>query len=133
MRAPKRKRKMARAIAEPPAGTDLKSVAQQARYTGSPDHKDTSSFAGKPRPRVDATLCDPSLVRNQGQLPRWLRRAIRGGCTGSEWQGGFPKYVWYSRGGTVYEGCLINRGLGEYKGYPLREDERPAGIERCHG
>mgnify|MGYP006915952220 FL=1 len=32
-------------------------------------------------------------------------------------------------GDVVYEGRLINRTLGEYKGYPLASDEWPKGIE----
>ena len=34
--------------------------------------------------------------------------------------------------GTVFEGRLVNRENGEYKGYPLDRDEWPAGIEEFH-
>ena len=38
-------------------------------------------------------------------------------------EAGFPRYVWYKDGGTVFEGRLVNRGSGSYKGYPLGDDE----------
>ena len=62
----------------------------------------------------------------------WLRSAIRRGATGAPWEGGFPRYVWYQEGGTVFEGRLVNREAGSYKGYPLNEDEWPDGIEKIY-
>lgn len=62
------------------------------------------------------------------KLTRWLRKAIRKGATGAPWEGGFPRYVWYKDGNTVYEGRLVNRELGHYKGYPLTSDEWPRKI-----
>ena len=47
-------------------------------------------------------------------------------------EGGFPRYVWYKDGGTIFEGRLVNRGSGSYKGYPLGEDEWPDGIEAIY-
>ena len=44
-------------------------------------------------------------------------------------EAGFPRYVWYKDGGTIFEGRLVNRGIGSYKGYPLGDDEWPDGIE----
>ena len=40
----------------------------------------------------------------------------REGATGAPWEGGFPRYVWYKHGETVFEGRLVNRETGEYKG-----------------
>lgn len=54
------------------------------------------------------------------------------GFTGGPWEGkspGFPRYVWYKDGATVYEGRLVNREMGQYKGYPLEESEWPSGFE----
>ena len=42
---------------------------------------------------------------------------------------GFPRYVWYKDGATVYEGRLVNREMGQYKGYPLEKSEWPSAIE----
>ena len=127
MRAPRRKRPMKREIHVPP-DTDLDSVASRARYTGSPEHKNFPSFAGSPTPRADASLCPPE-IKDQLMLTRWLRASIRRGITGEYWEGGFPRYVWHKQGDTVYEGRLVNRRNGEYKGYPLGRDEWPRGIE----
>ncbi len=62
----------------------------------------------------------------------WLRSAIRRGAVSGPWEGGFPRYVWHREGGTVFEGRLVNRGDGSYKGYPLNEDEWPRGIEELY-
>jgi hypothetical protein len=59
----------------------------------------------------------------------WLREAISKGAVGAPWDGRFPRYVWYQDGDVVYEGRLVNRDDGSYKGYPLEDDEWPPGIE----
>ena len=126
MRATRRRRPRRREICVEP-GANLLEVAQQATYEGSREHKDIPSFAGQPRRRADASLC-PRRISDQEVVCEWLRAAIRNGATGAPWEGGFPRYVWYRDGDIVYEGRLINRGLGSYKGYPLDTREWPDGI-----
>lgn len=58
----------------------------------------------------------------------WVRSAVRDGTTGAPWEGEFPRYVWYRHGNTVYEGRLVNRVTGEYKGYLLDQLEWPDGV-----
>ncbi len=99
----------------------------QVRYVGSPEHKDAPSFAGRPRPRADASVCDRSFAGRQDEVTGWLREAVRSGATG-EWIGQFPKYVWHQIGEAIYEARLVNAGNGEYKGYELQADERPSGL-----
>ncbi len=123
MRAPKRKRRLDRRVSEAPAGVNPEKVAENARYVGSPEHKTGTSFAGQPRPRSDASLCDPSLNGSQKQITCWLRTAIRAGNFGTLWEGDFPRYVWYRCEDAVYEARLVNRVKGEYKGYPLTREE----------
>ncbi len=127
MRAPARKRPQIRKFGAPP-GADLAFAASMARYTGSPEHKMVPSFAGQPRPRANASMCDSSLIGKQLLLTRWLRQAIRQGMVSEFWEGRFPRYVWILKGGTVYEGRLVNREQGHYKGYPLEPDQRPEGM-----
>ena len=123
MRSPKRQRPQVRGPEPPPSGVDLVSVAAKTVYVGSPEHKDCLSFAGQPRPRSDASICDRNLAWKQSELTEWLREGIRNGLTGHPWEGGFPRYAWCKKDGVGYEARLVNQGTGEYKGYPLTEDE----------
>ena len=128
MRAPKLKRPRKRDF-NIPTDTDLAAIAEKVSYIGSPEHKDFPGFWGQPRPRQnDASLC-PRWIRDKEVVEDWLRSAIRRGAVGAPWEGGFPRYVWRMEGDTVFEGRLVNKGLGEYKGYPLDRDEWPRGIE----
>ena len=128
MRAPRRRRPRKREVYVAP-NTDLESVADRVTYEGSPEHKDIVSFAGRPRPRGDASLCPRDIV-DVTVVTDWLRSAIRRGATGAPWEGDFPRYVWHKEGDTVFEARLVNRGNGSYKGYPLNGDEWSPGIEK---
>ena len=55
------------------------------------------------------------------------------GVVGGQWDGKFPRYVWSKDGESVYEARLTNPMKGEYKGYPIRRDEWPEGIEKYYG
>lgn len=115
-----------------PANVDLEAVAARATYIGSRDHKNIPSYAGPPGLRPDASCCPVELSRELDRVVSWLRDGIRRGLTGGPWEGkspGFPRYVWYKDGATVYEGRLVNREMGQYKGYPLEESEWPSAIE----
>lgn len=132
MRAPGRKRPQRRRIAKA-IERDLEAAASTARYIGSPEHKDTPSFAGHPRPRwADASICDRSLAEDQARVQQWLVAAIRRGTVSEDWEGDYPRYVWYKDGSTVFEGRLVNRTQGWYKGFPLKPTEWPPGIEAYH-
>lgn len=129
MRSPSLKRARPRRIDSVPPLVDLTALASQVTYVGSPEHKDTPSYAGQPMLRADASCC-PRLLSQDKTLPQtWLREAILKGAVGAPWEGRFPRYVWYQYGDVVYEGRLINRDEGSYKGYPLEDDEWPPGIE----
>lgn len=132
MRSPRRRRPRRRSVAAP-VPVDLASLAARATYVGSPEHKDLPSFAGPPRLRRDASCCPRDLVADGERLGEWLRTAIRLGAVGEPWEGEFPRYVWYKHGQVVFEGRLVNRAQGAYKGYPLAEDEWPEGLEGIYG
>ena len=127
MRAPHRRRPPKRTIFAPP-DVDLDDLAEQVAYIGSPEHKATPTFAGPPRLRADASCCPPEITE-RNVVTGWLREAIRRGAVGAPWEGGYPRYVWYKTHADVFEGRLVNRGAGHYKGYPLGKDEWPTGIE----
>lgn len=118
---------------EVPEGTDLEELANMVHYIGSPEHKNMPSFAGQPRPRADASICPEELTRDLERIEEWLRMAIRQGAVGGMWEAGLPRYAWYRGADVVYEARLVNRGNGEYKGYPLESDEWPKGIEEVYG
>jgi hypothetical protein len=131
MRAPKRKRALRRQI-EGPEALNGAAIAERVSYIGSPEHKDTPSFAGQPRPRADASLCDRQLSQDHERVTQWLQTAIRQGAVGGICEGDFPRYVWYKDGDVVYEARLVNRESGEYKGYPLNETEWPEGLDSIY-
>jgi hypothetical protein len=105
---------------------ELRRLATRVSYVGSPEHKNTPSFAGQPRPRADASLCPQELKGEKAKVEGWLRQAISKGAVSELREGDFPRYVWFQDGDAVYEGRLVNQQLGQYKGYPLESDEVPA-------
>lgn len=107
---------------------NLAVLASRAVYVGSAEHKTYPSPAGPPKPRADATKCDPKLHGNFSVLTGWLRSGIEAGQTGAPWEGDFPRYVWYEHNGTTYEARLVNQEQGLYKGYEILERERPEGL-----
>lgn len=111
-----------------PEGVDLAAIAMRVRYVGSAEHKTYPSDAGPPRPRADATKCDPRLHGDFRLLTEWLQKAIGDGRVGAPWEGDFPRYVWVERGGTWYEARLVNRDQGTYKGYAITDRELPEGL-----
>ena len=130
MRKPRRQRSnhKHRKVQPPPPCVDLQLVARTSRYVGSVYHKDTPSLAGPmPNPRSDASLCPRCLANQQRLVETWLRAGISNGHTGA-WRDGYPQYVWYRHGGTVYEGRQGSPGSGEYHGYPLQPEEVVRGL-----
>jgi hypothetical protein len=130
MRAPRRKRSPRRKVAGPRPDLDLQELSERVRYVGSPEHKETVSFAGQPRPRADATPCDRNVT--QEQATQWLRTAIRRGAISSFMEGDFPRYAWHKVDDLVYEARLTNQQLGEYKGFPLKVSEWPENLDSIH-
>lgn len=131
LRKPERQRKNPKRLSVGPApeGIDVPSVANRVRYLGSPQHKDLPSFAGPIlHPKPAGSICPRELARRVEDLQRWLEDAIMRGNFSDFWQGGFPKYVWYRDGETVYEGQLMNPAEGTYKGYPLEPDQQVRGL-----
>jgi hypothetical protein len=91
---------------------------------GSGEHKSYPSFAGQPRLRADASKCDPKF-QDADEITDWLRQAIACWNVGAPWEGEFPRYVWRDLDDVIYEARLVNRELGQYKGYPLTRSEWP--------
>jgi hypothetical protein len=51
--------------------------------------------------------------------------AVRKGHTSAVLDGVYPRYAWTRVGNQVYEARLSNAGLGQHKGYPIKEHEAP--------
>jgi hypothetical protein len=132
MRAPRRRRPLRRSPGPVPPGIDLEAIISRVTYVGSGEHKTFPSFAGPPHPRADASKCDPRLA-DQDKLTCWLQQAIREGRTGGQWNGDFPRYIWHRSEGVPYEARLVNPELGQYKGYPLAQDEWPETLDEQTG
>lgn len=116
------------AIRPVPDGVDLDEVARNARYVGSPYHKDRPGFAGMPKRRISAaSKCPSHLADDVSTVQSWLELAIRAGRTG-RWdsQNHFPLEVFHVEGEVVYQAVLGSPGSGEYHGFPLdpRQDVR---------
>lgn len=131
MRTPSRQRTPpTRSFGQAPKSVDVVAIANRIRYVGSPEHKNETTFAGSPRPRSDASICDRALNGRLADINTWLRDAVIAGQFSELWdQGAFPRYVWHREGGDVYEARLVNAGSGEYKGYKLNRDEWPEDFE----
>jgi hypothetical protein len=118
-----------RRVREPPPGVDLAVVAESCCYVGSPYHKDRPGFAGMPHGRrPDASICPGHLASRRRLVQGWLREAIRNGQVGT-WNGGYPKYVWFRDGETVYEARQGSPGSAKYHGYPLQPEHEVRGLE----
>lgn len=104
----------------------LASVAQGARYTGSPLHKRNPGDFGlesRSQPRPDKTLCDGSGIFSQAEAQGLLEEGIRRGVVSEQWRNGWPQNVWAVIQGNVLEAALENQESGTYHGYPLQADD----------
>jgi hypothetical protein len=102
-------------------------MAEKMTYVISSEHKDYLTSAGPGNLRSDASACPRGL--NFDEVLGWLREAMRQGSVSAAQEGDFPRYVWKRVGGQVYEARLSNSGLGEYKGYPIKDHEAPGWLQ----
>ena len=123
MRAPRRRhpRKDERLV--PAANTDLESMATRVTYVISAEHKDYLTPAGPGKLRSDASACPRGL--DFAEVEGWLKAAVARGDVSASMDDEYPRYVWARLDGRAYEARLSNAGLGQYKGYPIRDFEAP--------
>ena len=114
-------------------------LAERASYTGSEEHKTKRWWGGLPGVRYDkdgnavrykrqkTTICDLVTEADRRRATEWVRAAIRSGqYKFLEGDQDFPKHVWYQADGRGWFGFCTNPAAGEYKGWPMEEDERRA-------
>lgn len=123
MRAPRRKRPRKDDRFAPGPATDLDALAGKVSYIVSTEHKDYMTSAGPGNLRRDASACPRGL--DFEEVLGWLRAAVREGAVSASLEGDFPRYAWKRIGTQVYEARLSNAGLGQYKGYPIEDQEAP--------
>jgi hypothetical protein len=110
-----------------------------ARYIGSPEHKAARWWGGLPEAHVDAdgvarrpgkqltTICPLVGEAERDMATNWVRQALREGqLRYFEADKDFPKRLWYRdpSDGQVWTGLCVNGVLGQYKGWPIDEEER---------
>lgn len=126
MRSPGRKRPRRSDRLVPTPEHDLEKMAQEASYIVSTEHKTHLTGAGPGRLRSDASKCPKELGLEQ--VTDWLKVAIRKGDVSAATDL-FPEYVWIRIEGQVFEARLSNSVLGQYKGYPILDNEAPRWLE----
>ncbi len=127
MRTPHRRRPRKDQRFLPGQETDLAAMAEKVTYVISAEHKDYLTSAGPGNLRSDASACPRGL--NFDEVTEWLREAVREGAFSAALEGEFPRYAWKRIGDQVYEARLSNSGLGQYKGYPIKDYEAPGWLK----
>lgn len=110
-----------------------------ARYVGSPEHKDQKWWGGLPQGFVDAdgiakrpgkqdtTICPMRTEAERIQATEWVHKALSSGqFRYYEGDKDYPKKIWYldSCSSQLWFGQCLNTVSGEYKGWPIDEDEK---------
>ena len=122
-----------------PSDAQRQALVGRVRYRGSGEHKDKRWWGGLPRARQlrggrvgrkgkqQTTVCPLTSEQDRDRATEWVRRAVLAGqYRFVESDLDFPKKVWYRDCGQIWFGYCLNRESGEYKGWPIEEDERRA-------
>lgn len=109
------------------------SLARQASYLGSSEHRTSRWWGGLPQARLDragnvrsrpkkqhTTPCPLVTEADRSRATEWVRTALRQGqFRFVEGDGEFPKHIWHTdENGQRWLGMCVNRTTGEYKGWP---------------
>lgn len=121
----------------PRTDAERRALAARASYVGSKEHKDKRWWGGLPGVRYDrdgkprrqrrqkTTICPLVTVEDKALATAWIRAAIENHqFRFFEGDQDFPKHVWYEVEGRGWFGYCINSAAGQYKGWPMEEEER---------
>ncbi len=73
------------------------------------------------------TVCPLTSQEDRDRATEWVRRAItRGQYKFSQADKDYPTKIWYADDGQIWFGRCINSQAGQYKGWPIEEEERRA-------
>jgi hypothetical protein len=123
--------------ARPPLGPEL---IRNACYVGGPEHKRHRRWGGLPAAYVDdegaasrwgkqlTTICPLTEDGDRVAATAWVQAALTARqLRFYEGDKDFPKHIWYQdETGRLWFGFCVNSVLGQYKGWPINEDERRA-------
>lgn len=112
----------------------------RASYVGSAEHKQYRWWGGLPaayvgpggratRPKKqDTTICPLTSDADRLLATGWVRAALRQGqLRYYEADQDFPSRIWYRQDtGQHWAGYCVNGAQGQYKGWPIEEEERIA-------
>jgi hypothetical protein len=93
-----------------------------AVYVGSNEHND--GIARRPK-KQNTTICNRLTAADRDQATTWVRQALLGrNVKYLEGDKDFPSRIWCrDEDGQFWIGYCINGVLGQYKGWPVEEDE----------
>lgn len=106
-----------------PDAASLAKASAAARYSPSDYHCRLPD--GRPR-RVrakPASVCPRQWPIDEATEA--LRITINKGHVSETWEDGFPRYVWYREGETIYEARHTRGPHGTYHAYPIEAAEAP--------
>lgn len=115
-------------------------LIEAAHYLGSAEHKAERWWGGLPeayvppdgeasRPKKQCTtICPLTTSADRDRATGWVREALANNqIKYVEADQDFPKHIWYREvTGQVWRGFCTNTAAGQYKGWPIQEDERRA-------
>lgn len=125
-----------RQIARRPALTEVQ--IEVAAYIGSDEHKDRKWWGGLGSAYVNAqgvaarpkkqhtTVCPLIGTEDRKAATRWVQTALKNGqFIFLEADKDYPSKIWHKdETGRYWFGRCINSVLGQYKGWPIDQDER---------
>lgn len=111
-----------------------------AHYLGSAEHKTERWWGGLPKAYVppdgeasrpkkqNTTICPLTTPEDRDKATEWVREALANNqIKYVEADQDFPKHIWYREAtGQVWQGFCTNTAAGQYKGWPIPEEERRA-------
>jgi hypothetical protein len=124
----------------PPRRPLTPTLIDNATYVGSAEHKQHRWWGGLPagyvgpsgratRPKKQlTTICSRTSEADRVMASGWVKAALRlGQLRYYEADQDFPKRIWYrDDSGQLWFGFCVNSVQGQYKGWPIEEDERVA-------
>lgn len=122
----------------PKRAAPAKEQIDAAEYVGSPEHKNQRWWGGLPQAFVnvegvaerpnkeDTTICTLYTAADRAKATKWVQCALEAGqFKFYEGDKDYPKKIWFrDEAGQVWFGLCVNSILGQYKGWPIDEEER---------